>query len=671
MQGFLLVSILFLCLYILPGAVLTTNSWAGAKERRYENLALAVLLSLVFAPLTLTLLSRAVPSNDTLLFGGYVTIWGLAAGALRLFPRRLRAFLPDFSSLPRADVAAWLVAAFIAVVVLSLRLGFLQGNVSQINDDLFSLTKLTSIAATGLPSLYARQPLYPFSYYDLDYVAPALWVRYSGGAIGTAQAWTIHISIQTFAISLFLTRLIYSFAKTRIPRLFGLLAIHTATGFDIFFLPWLSERQSLPYMELWPRDLGWFNEFITISMPNTLYVWVPQHLLALAIVGLIFYINVLKPVDGFRSAIASSLLLVALFRSSAFVFLGAAPGLALWHIYALATGKRRMRYLAELGLTGLVAVLLVLPDLADLRSKQSFLDIGLRSFVFLQDWGPNWLNYPLTLLVFLFLELGILFPLVLWMLLRPKLLTRQLRFWIFMTIGLLFPMALYSRLTNDVISRGLMPAQLAAVIVSCFVLALWERRNRRFVVSLTAAQIILSLTTAGAELYHRFTQAVPSVPPSSQWIARNTPLDSLIFYEQKERNNHEVNYGRRLAYISTLRVEPDHQYTPIPFRAWRCLPDVNLFDANALCSYEAMIPGAQPVFVKFLSPAPAVDAASFKPAFETEGASVFSLSCPAGDVPELTDPPPWITGPYQQLRPLLEQMPANHAIAASEGDLVE
>ena len=62
----------------------------------------------------------------------------------------------------------------------------------------FHLTKLTSIAATGLPSLYARQPLYPFIYYDLDYIAPALWVRYTGGGVGIALAWVVHIGIQTF-----------------------------------------------------------------------------------------------------------------------------------------------------------------------------------------------------------------------------------------------------------------------------------------------------------------------------------------------------------------------------------------------------------------------------------------------------------------------------------------
>ena len=86
----------------------------------------------------------------------------------------------------------------------------MRGYESLIFDDHFHLSKLTSIAATGLPSLYARQPLYAFTYYDLDYIVPAFWVRYSSGAIGIAQAWVVHIGIQTFVITLFLTRLLYS-----------------------------------------------------------------------------------------------------------------------------------------------------------------------------------------------------------------------------------------------------------------------------------------------------------------------------------------------------------------------------------------------------------------------------------------------------------------------------
>ena len=56
-----------------------------------------------------------------------------------------------------------------------------------------------------------------------------------------------------------------------------------------------------------------------------------------------------------------ALLLVALFRTSAFVFIGAVPGLALWHLYELLTGKERIRQLAYLATTALVALALALP----------------------------------------------------------------------------------------------------------------------------------------------------------------------------------------------------------------------------------------------------------------------------------------------------------------------
>ncbi len=146
----------------------------------------------------------------------------------------------------------------------------MRGYESLIFDDHFHLSKLTSIAATGLPSLYARQPLYAFTYYDLDYIVPAFWVRYSEGAIGIAQAWVVHIGIQTFVIALFLTRLIYAYVHTRFARLFGLLELHMGAGLDIFFLP-LIEGQT--HLDNWPLDLKWFDGFVQIPMPFNTYLW--------------------------------------------------------------------------------------------------------------------------------------------------------------------------------------------------------------------------------------------------------------------------------------------------------------------------------------------------------------------------------------------------------------
>ena len=73
------VPVLFFLFYFLPGAVLISIS-ADAKEKRFESIALAVLLSLVFAPLTFALLSQAVPENDRLLLGGVSPVLGARSG---------------------------------------------------------------------------------------------------------------------------------------------------------------------------------------------------------------------------------------------------------------------------------------------------------------------------------------------------------------------------------------------------------------------------------------------------------------------------------------------------------------------------------------------------------------------------------------------------------------
>ena len=93
------------------------------------------------------------------------------------------------------------------------------------------------------------------------------------------------------------------------------------------------------------RDFNWFDGYIQIIMPITLYVWMPQHLLGVAVVGLIYYFSTSNLPKGFPRAFAVGLLLVALFRTSTFVFIGLAPGLALWHLSELLTRKERLRQL--------------------------------------------------------------------------------------------------------------------------------------------------------------------------------------------------------------------------------------------------------------------------------------------------------------------------------------
>ena len=659
------VPVLFFLFYFLPGAVLISIS-ADAKEKRFESIALAVLLSLVFAPLTFALLSQAVPGNDRLLLGGYLLFWALALVGVRLFRQTVSGWLPDFSALPKADKTAWLFSFLLAAVVVSLRIGIFQGNVSKIGDDYFHLTKLTSIAATGLPAVYARQPLYPFIYYDLDYIAPALWVRYTGGGVGIALAWMVHLGIQTYAVSLFLTRLVYMYAATRMTRLFGLLALHTATGWDIFFLPWLDKGSP----EGWPVDLNWFDGFVEILMPITQYVYAPQHPLGLAVVGLIFYLTIARPLRGLPQAVALALLLVALFRTSTFVFVGAVPGLALWHLFELLTGKERIRQLANLATTGLVALALALPYLIDILSKRSYLEFGLRSFVFLNIPGIPWLRYPITGFVFLLLEIGVLFPLLLWLLLRPRLFTRTLRFWLCATVGFLIPFIARTPVYNDIAMRGVMPAQLAAAMIGCFVLTQWERRNRLYVTALVALQLVLSAVTLSAELYSRFKDSTERIPAASRWIARNTPPDALVFYEHDPATHapwervSEVSYGQRMSYVRQLISFYDNNFVSVPSSAWQCLPEVNLYDANSLCSIEAHIPGTQPVYIKYLSAAPSLDAV-FAPVHESGNGSIFSLSCPNRNTPEYPNPPTVVNDFYQELRALLTEIPADHAIAAS------
>ena len=670
------VPVLFVLFYLVPGAVLVSNT--AAKGRRLDNLTLAILLSLIFAPLTFTLLRRAFPGNDTLLLAGFVSFWALFAAGVRFFPEPVKARLPDFGAIPKADTFAWLVSALLAVIVVTLRLGIFQGIPSQIGDDNWHLTKLTSIATTGLPSLHARQPLFPVAYYDLDYIAPALWVRYTSGAVGVTLAWVVHIGVHTLVSSLFLTRLMYMFARSRMTRLFGILALHTATGLELIFLPWQLERHrelvelgrfSLLQMEAWTRDLGLLDGFMRILMPVNFYVWIPQHQLGLAILGLIFLLTAVSRNKGIWPMLAIALLVAALFQTSPFVFVGALPGLALWHLYKLRTEQGRRRQLFYLAIAGVVALVLVLPSVVDFSTKSSYLELGLRSFSFLEIPGLSWLKYPVTALTYLLLELGLPFVILLWLLLRPSMHAGPIRFWILTAASLLYPFMVQSRYTNDIAMRGVLPAQLALALIGCCVLTQLEARKRSIVAAVVIVQSVLSLSTVGAELYFRYTDSTPPVPPTTRWISANTPLNALVFYDATGNTEHEVNYSNRMSYIVGRRRWVDYILTPFPESAWSCLPEVDLYSEDSLCAIEALVPGAQPVYVKYAEAEPELGGPSFSLAHKSEDASIFSLACPAHNPPHFSEPPIWMTGPYPQYRELLAIVPRHHFVAASSKSL--
>lgn len=633
---------LFVLFYLLPGSILL-HGMLGDKEKRLENVALAVLLSLVLTPLILTQVSRVFPSNEVGLIAGVVAFWAISLAGTSLFRRRMGAWLPDFGALPKADKWAWLLSALVTAAVLSMRIGIFRGNESLIADDHFHLSKLTSIAATGLPSLYARQPLYAFSYYDLDYIAPGLWVRYSGDTVGIAQAWVVHIGIQTFTIALFLSRLLYTFVQTGLARLFGLLSIHLGTGLDLYFIPFIEGQTQL---DSWPIDLKWFDGFMQFQMPFGAYLWAPQHVLGVAIVGLIGYVTVARPMQGFPQASTIGVLMAALFKTSTFVFAGVLPGMAIWHLYNLWTGKERGRQLLNIGASALIACALVYPSLIELFDRRALLQFGLRPVVFLEI---PWIKYPLTVLLYLFLEMGILLPLLLWAWIRPPAFSRPHRYWLFITAGLLIPFVARSPLYNDVAMRGVMPAQMAAAVAGCSVILFFEQRKRGLAVVLLAFQFVISVVSSGTDFYFRFTRELATIPQTSQWIARNVPSHALVFFEQDSEHISErvrlteVTHSHRMTYLRDPTLH-DFIYSAAPPSAWRCLPDVNLYDANSICSIAAAVPGDRPVFVKYLSPEPALDDPTFVSEYETERGSVFSLSCPSpANQDKAENIPDWLT----------------------------
>ncbi len=674
--------------YILPGGLLISTS-LGKEGKRLENIALAVLLSMIFAPVSLALLGYIFPGNDRALLAGYLTVWGLPLFGLRLFRSRVIRWLPDFNALPRAGASALLFSVVLAVFFLALRFNIFQGQISKVADDFAHFAKVTSIAATGLPSLYSRQPLYPFTYYDLDYIVPALVVRFSEGSVGVVFAWLVHATVQTYVVTLFLARMLFLFARSWVVQLFGLLTLNLAAGLDYLLAPWLLDLQQIGSGV---NDVDAQHGLTMISSPILLQVYTPQHMLGLAIVGLIFYHIAVRPYRGIPQAVAFAVLLVALFRASTLVFAGLLPGLALWYLYELLRTRQRMRLLAFLAITALLAFALNYPYFVTILQKTETLTFGLRSFSFLDFPSFPWLRFPATILLLLFVKFGILLPMFLWLLTRPILYTsaaradedqstepgpvnrtegketRLLYFWLFATVGLLIPFIVRLPNNNEVAMRGVIPAQVGVTIAGCYVLTLWEERRRRVVIALVAFQVVLTTVVAGIHTNRIISFADDSVPASSRWIARNTPFNALVFYEQDLATSIwtkliEPIYGQRLSYVE-WPVFWDWNMTPAQQFAWNCLPKVNLYDVNSLCAIEANIPGEQPVYVSYLSPPSSLDAASFSSLHQSAETAIFSLTCPVRDFPKYDDPPMWMREPYDSLAAVASGIPVEHLIIA-------
>lgn len=101
----------------------------------------------------------------------------------------------------------------------------------------------------------------------------------------------------------------------------------------------------------------------------------------------------------------------------------------------------------------------------------------------------------------------------------------------------------------------------------------------------------------------------------------------------------EETRGQRMVFSRDPTVH-DFLYSSVPPSAWRCLPEVDLFDADSVCGIAAMAPGDRPVFVKFLDSGPGTGNPRFQSEYETESVSIFSLSCPSAELVATEVPPP-------------------------------
>lgn len=485
-------ALLALAAYLLPGyTFLSCVRLDGVG--RIGRLFLALPTSLVIVPFLLVGVSGFWPFVPAL--------WQLIAISI-LFAAcswilREKGWLPQLNVLPRnrdsfpGSRLEWLlVMGFCLLYAVGTSLprldAFVQGDLASTvgpSDAAWQLARAVSIARSGLPPGYYFLPDLKLAYYYWSGVYPAVLSNQPLLSVSLARAVSVATCLQTAAFLMVFYLLLRLNFRTIAARVGGLVFTTLVGGYDYF--AGMGSREA--DREWWQTHVHWIANGFQISSPITWFIWVPQHVAgAMAfVISLLIWRNVRG--HNLVRAAAIGLLLSFAVGTSAYVFLSMAIALAVW--FWLHRGWRLWRRGVPLAGTGLAVFALgswkqillehasatgLAPANFRVPLLEAYLGAGGRL-----DHLLTLVTAPVVVSWVFLIEMGLPFVLYLWFVVRQAFGRNAWeRFLaVFPLVCLLLILVVRSSdETNNLVMRGIIPAQICIVLAAVAVI---DRANWR------------------------------------------------------------------------------------------------------------------------------------------------------------------------------------------------
>lgn len=524
-------------LYLLPGFALS-RFYSG----RWRNQPLFwIFLSLIFnGPLYSVLaLTNKVSLSWWVMSEALVFLLLFIAG--RRFRLKPISLIEEKEVAPqglRKYILPFILTAFFIIISLTKYDIFIK-RMPIVADDYWQIPKIVSVATSTNVSQHFQYPLTNLSYYYYSYVSPGLLTRFSNNVSQAQRSFTIDFVLRLGA-SLYL---IWMAARLLFKKYLGQLSFILATTFLggwEFWVGFLSGQKDLftRHLEYWP-GAAWLSSMPQISGFTTTFIWAPHHLFA-ALTMLPVFLLIFRSVgSGVIRCLLLSLLLSGAVGFSFFA------GLAVFFTYfsfsvLSLVFKKNKQSIRELLLTLLLIGILLAPFMMIIGTRRSEISWSLPSPQILNGLGqlPAPLNFLITLPIYYFLDMGVLFLGLLYVLLvifRRSARTTEALFWLVALLPMLGVLFIKFPTDNEFVaqSRTTVPALIALVVFTGYAL---EKINKKLGYALL---VFYSLTTLTA--ISEINQNLKPTPRTYNFYSQLDellPLNSIIFADIHAANNY-------------------------------------------------------------------------------------------------------------------------------------
>ncbi len=415
------------------------------------------------------------------------------------------------------------------------------------------------------------QPSKNYAYYYNDWYIPGIVFHQTD--LTLQQTWFLHCVMTYLAVLSFLLYFTLFFFKKFRSRLFFFLSYTFMGGFQYFVYRFYNVPSI--WMEWWQRYVPLTKTTpFQVSTFYTLFLWVPQHLLAGVCYLMILLLSLQKP--SLRQKVMIGILFAALFGFSAFVFITAALTygiVEILHFWKSGEKKKELRWYAIQAIILLALCLHIgLVEMGQDKASvvHSFNGLVMPLFLFASTMSNTLgtillplqtvMNILSTWLIILSVDLGVLFILFLCFLVWKK---KQKEFRIdrslplTLLVGVCVPLVLLTLMrstgSNDLFLRGMIVAQISMMLGAALFLESDMIPRRSMFLSMVGVLVAFQCLFVAKEFSVRM--AYKGSPLESRFVFMRTqlPKDAVIFSD-KNNCGDVTYYGNRMCWPNAKDV---------------------------------------------------------------------------------------------------------------------